>query len=281
MGNAAFFEIGITKYNQQGAVVLRDKLAVEEPLEIRLLLQATTDIEMKNVCLTMRTPGEDAELALGFLFAEKIIDGMDKVRHVLMEPAHPNTITVQLIPGLVPELKKMERNFYATSSCGVCGKPGIESLDMLAPIQRNRTNLKIVPEILYTLPQKLREQQNVFDFTGGLHAAALFDLDGNLLVLREDIGRHNAVDKLVGSCLKKYLLPLDNHILMLSGRASFELLQKAGAAGIKVVASVGAPSSLAVETAEQFGITLMGFLRTNGFNIYTHPENIAITYRKR
>lgn len=274
MANPAILEMVITKYNQEGCLVLQDKLAVEEPLEIRLLLQANAHPETKNISVTMRTPGRDEELALGFLFTEKIIDGIDQVLRVGMDPAQPNVVTVQLIRGLVPDLKKMERNFYTTSSCGVCGKASIEALNISAATQQDRSSLRIAPATIYALTQKLREAQNVFDCTGGLHAAALFDTEGNLLDLREDIGRHNAVDKLIGGCLINKLLPLHNHILMLSGRASFELLQKAGAAGIGLVASVGAPSSLAVKTAEQFGITLIGFLRTNGFNVYTHPETI-------
>jgi FdhD protein len=276
MANLAFLETGIIKYNQQAALALVDKLAVEEPLEIRLQLQSTSETEMKNVCVTMRTPGEDEELALGFLFAEKIIDRIDKVRHVLIEPTHPNTVTVQLVPGLVPELKKMQRNFYTTSSCGVCGKASIEALNISSGKRIVNTH-SMAAGILYGLGEKLQKEQKVFESTGGLHAAALFDVEGNLLVLREDVGRHNALDKLVGYFVSKDALPLDNTILVLSGRASFELIQKAGAAGIKWVAAIGAPSSLAVETAEQFGITLIGFLRTNGFNIYTHPENITVT----
>jgi FdhD protein len=274
MANLAFLEIGITKYNEQNALVLRDTLVVEEPLELRLQWHAAGKIEIRNISVTMRTPGNDKELSLGFLFTEKIINRIGQVQQVLVDPTSSNSVTVQLVSGIVPELKKMERNFYTSSSCGVCGKASIEALDIASGKKIVNAN-KIAADVLYSLGGKLREKQKVFEFTGGLHAAALFDVQGNLLVLREDVGRHNALDKLIGYFVLKDAVPVENAILLLSGRASFELIQKAGTAGIKWVAAIGAPSSLAVETAEQFGITLIGFLRSSGFNIYSHPESIA------
>jgi FdhD protein len=273
MNNPAFFETSITKFSNGRFVICQDKLAIEEPLEIRLQMQGSAGSEIRNVSVTMRTPGHENELALGFLFTEQIIARMEQVSDVAMDG---NIVTVQLVQGFVPELKKMERNFYTTSSCGVCGKASIEALNISIEKKVEHNKLIISAATLYSLNDKLRQEQEVFEFTGGLHAAAIFDMEGNLLAVREDVGRHNALDKLIGNWLLKNLLPLNNHILMLSGRASFELLQKAGAAGIKLVAAVGAPSSLAVQTAQEFGITLIGFLRYNGFNIYTHPENVTI-----
>jgi FdhD protein len=277
MSNIAFRETGITKINPAGSSALVDRLAVEEPLEIRLQIHSPEGVITKNVSVTMCTPGHEKELAAGFLFTEKIIAGIEQVQAIILPDDGSNTVTVQLFPGIAPDLKKMDRHFYTTSSCGVCGKASIEALGISSVQKPGDNNIKIGTEIFYTLNSKLRQAQPVFDFTGGLHAAALFDEKGNLLALQEDVGRHNALDKLIGYAVLNKLLPLDNHILMLSGRASFELLQKAGIAGIKFVAAVGAPSSLAVQTAQEFGITLIGFLRSNGFNIYSYPENIEVS----
>jgi FdhD protein len=277
MNIPAFFETSITKFSNSQWVVCQDKLAIEEPLEIRLQVQGPAGIEIKNISITMRTPGNDKELALGFLFTEQIIAGMQQVTNVFTNVGDENIVMVQLVPGFLPDVKKMERNFYTTSSCGVCGKASIEALNISSAKASAISSMKISADTLFSLGNKLRRAQEVFEFTGGLHAAAIFDLEGNLLLLREDVGRHNALDKLIGSFVLSGKLPLDKHILMLSGRASFELLQKAGAAGIKLVASVGAPSSLAVQTAKEFGITLIGFLRNNGFNVYNNPENVLFS----
>jgi FdhD protein len=274
MNSPAFFETSITKFSDGRSVICQDKLAIEEPLEIRLQIQGPAGSEIRNVSVTMRTPGHENELALGFLFTEQIIAGMQQVSNVVINEHDDNIVTVQLMPGFLPDLKKMERNFYTTSSCGVCGKASIEALNISSAKKSAINSMKILADTLCSLGSKLRQAQEVFEFTGGLHAAAIFDLEGNLLLLREDVGRHNALDKLIGSFVLSGKLLLDKHILMLSGRASFELLQKAGAAGIKLVAAVGAPSSLAVQTAQVFGITLIGFLRNNGFNIYNNPENV-------
>jgi len=233
----------------------QDVLAVEEPLQIRA--------NGRDLAITMRTPGNDGELAVGFLFSE----GMVKSRaDVLSIECGENTVDLKL--GVDVDVT---RNFYATSSCGVCGKASIESLraagcSMVAP--GARVNREVIPR----LPESLRASQSAFEHTGGLHGAALFDAQGSLETTREDVGRHNAVDKLIGAALLAGRLPLDGRILMLSGRASFELVQKAAMAGIPVVAAVGAPSSLAVETARRFGITLLGFVRDGRFNIYSGIE---------
>jgi FdhD protein len=231
----------------------QDLLAVEEPLQIR--------VNGRDLSITMRTPGHDGELAAGFLFTEGIL----KTRtDVLGIECGENNVSVALAEGVDAGVS---RNFYTTSSCGVCGKASIESLHaagcaMLPFVHIDR-------EVIHGLPEKLRATQSVFDHTGGLHGAALFDTSGNLEIVREDVGRHNAVDKLIGAAFLDGCLPLSGRILMLSGRASFELVQKAVTAGIPVVAAVGAPSSLAVQTAMRFGMTLLGFVRDGRFNIYS------------
>ena len=231
----------------------QDLLAVEEPLQIR--------VNGRDLSITMRTPGHDRELAAGFLFTEGILSARADV--VAMDSGE-NSVEFTLADGVDPGAA---RNFYTTSSCGVCGKASIDSLhaagcSMLGPARVNR-------EIIHGLPEKLRAAQSVFEHTGGLHGAALFDTEGNLECVREDVGRHNAVDKLIGAAFLDERLPLDGRILMLSGRASFELVQKAVMARIPIVAAVGAPSSLAVQTALRFGMTLVGFVRNGRFNIYS------------
>lgn len=260
---------------------LNDSLAVEEPLEIRLGVFEDEKQVHKSVSITMRTPGNDDELAVGFLFTEGILKNREDVVSVVNcgkslknKDLPSNTVRVNLQKDAAIDFDKLSRNFYTTSSCGVCGK---SSLDFLAINAAPFTNLKspqTTAEIIHQLPQKQRESQDIFEETGGLHAAALFDAQGNLLVLREDVGRHNAVDKLIGRCFLDGKIPLEDSILMLSGRASFELVQKALAARIPIIAAVGAPSSLAVEAAREFGITLCGFVRDNKFNVYSGAERI-------
>jgi FdhD protein len=246
-----------------------DELATEEPLEIRLVQEGRT----RTVAITMRTPGSDSELALGFLFAEGVIQGREDVRKA--DPTTPNVVEVELVEGLAePELAGLERHFFATSACGVCGKAGLESLEVriAGPLPPGP---EVSPELLARLPDRLREAQGLFATTGGLHAAALFDLEGNLLAVREDVGRHNALDKLIGWSLGEGLLPLSNHLVLVSGRSSYEILQKCLVAGVPIVAAVSAPSSLAVELAEKFGLTLIGFLRGDRFNIYSGAARVA------
>jgi FdhD protein len=252
-----------------------DFLAVEEPLEIRLGFGK----EHRAVSITMRTPSNDAELAAGFLFTEGILQSKDQIKsikHCGKFPNNQNTIRVDLAENVEIDFKRLERNFYTTSSCGVCGKTSLEALTVAGAKEISLTNLqKVSAEIIHALPEILRKNQTVFDETGGLHAAALFEFSGNLVDLKEDVGRHNAVDKLIGRQFLENNLPLADKILFLSGRASFELIQKAVMAQIPIVCAVGAPSSLAVEAAKEFNITLLGFVRDRRFNIYCGEERIS------
>jgi FdhD protein len=259
-----------------------DILSVEEPLEIRIAYGSKTARVQKNISVTMRTPGNDLELAVGFLFTEGIISSYDDVKavhHADMNCSSQkeNIVQVELAESFAPDLLKSERNFYTTSSCGVCGKSSIQSIRTVSPFcHLKKPFLTLSADVLYTLPQKLKDAQNGFAATGGIHASGLFTMEGNLVLSREDVGRHNALDKLVGVALTNDLLPLNRHILLLSGRASFELIQKAAMAGISIVAAIGAPSSLAVDLAEEFDLTLLGFLNENRFNIYSLSERILI-----
>jgi len=252
-----------------------DELATEEPLEIRLIQEG----RRRTVAVTMRTPGADAELALGFLFAEGVIRRREEVLRVqpCAEPgeACANIIEVELADGLPePELAGLERHFFATSSCGVCGKAGLEALT-LRVTEAIPPGPEISPGLIATLPDRLRESQGLFTVTGGLHAAALFDTEGELLAVREDVGRHNALDKLIGWALGEDLLPLNRFLVLVSGRSSYEILQKCLVAGVPVICAVSAPSSLAVELANRFGLTLIGFLRGDRFNVYSGAERVA------
>lgn len=249
--------------------ITTDTLAIEEPLEIRIGIGK----EHRAISITMRTPSNDAELAAGFLFTEGILQSYEQIKsikHCGKFPNNQNTIRVDLEENIEIDFKIIERNFYTTSSCGVCGKSSLEALNIAGakPILQN-DSLKISAEIIHNLPETLRKNQTVFAETGGLHAAALFDFSGNLVDLKEDVGRHNAVDKLIGKQFLDGNLPLSDKILFLSGRASFELVQKAVMAQIPVICAVGAPSSLAVEAAKRFNISLLGFVRERRFNIYS------------
>lgn len=274
----------ITRVKGPESISVEDFLAVEEPLEIRLIIPTENVVESKNLSVTMRTPGNDRELALGFLYTEGIITSAAQVSDIkhaskaAFLPPDPNIIEVHLAPGFKPDLAKLERNFYTTSSCGVCGKSSIEAVKTAIHHQPSLHGSTVNSSFICSLPEKLRAAQNVFKSTGGLHASALFDgKTGELLYLKEDVGRHNALDKLIGSLLLDGFTNQENTVLLLSGRASFELLQKAAVANIPVVAAIGAPSSLAVQQAEEFFITLIGFLKADSFNIYTHPHRIAST----
>lgn len=257
-----------------------DVVATEEPLEIRLTHGPLTNRQTQNVAVTMRTPGNDAELATGFLFTEGIIQNHEDIlaaQHAFIACAEnrENVIVVELQPHVVPNLGKADRNFYTTSSCGVCGKSSIGAIRTVSAYDGTHVeDIGIDVDILYQLPNTLRHHQEVFDTTGGLHASALFTLSGELLELREDVGRHNALDKLIGASLNSNWLPVTNKVLLLSGRISFELVQKAAMAGISIIAAIGAPSSLAVQLAQEFNITLVGFLRQQRFNIYTAAHRV-------
>ena len=252
-----------------------DVLAVEEPLEIRVAGTALS--------ITMRTPGHDFDLAAGFLVSEGVIsrgDQLGAIRYCAGATVDGqntyNILDVSLSPGVPKPDPSLERNFYMTSSCGLCGKASIDAVRTLSAYPVAHDHLTISPEFLVTLPERLRAGQDVFEKTGGLHAAALFDgITGELLVLREDVGRHNAVDKVIGWAVKEDRLPLRSTVLMVSGRASFELTQKASMAGIPMMAAVSAPSSLAIELASELGMTVVGFLRGDSMVVYSGEERIA------
>lgn len=275
-------KVQIQRFSDLDSDSREDLLAVEEPLEIRISFSYGNQVGMKSISVTMRTPGNDKDLALGFLFTEGIIDSFDQVKSVSYLKVDcsnnkENIVVVELNEGVEPNLGTADRNFYTTSSCGVCGKGSIQSIKTVNKFQG------MVPEIqsfgakvLFDLPEKLRSAQDNFEVSGGIHASGIFTSDGELMFLREDVGRHNALDKLIGHALQEGLLPLNRFVLLLSGRASFELIQKAAMAGISIVAAIGAPSSLALELAKEFNITLIGFLKNNRFNIYNQNENIHI-----
>ncbi len=249
---------------------LDDYLAGEEPLEIR--------ISGRPLTVTMRTPGQDEELAAGFLWTEGLIEAPSQIaamRAIPQVSGRDNIINVELA-GQTLAIEANQRNFFAASGCGICGKASIEAIRVRG-LARPDPDFKIKAELLCEFPVRLREQQRVFGQTGGLHAAALFNSGGELLVLREDIGRHNAVDKIIGWALKKGSLPLSDSVMMVSGRGGFEIVQKALTAGVPILASVSAPSSLAVELARQLGLTLVGFLRERRFVVYAHPERCVWT----
>ncbi|MBO9204747.1 MULTISPECIES: formate dehydrogenase accessory sulfurtransferase FdhD [Niastella] len=265
--------IKIKKINAGVQTEIEDELAVEEPLEIQLGWHQPTGYAQKNISVTMRTPGHDAELAAGFLFTEGIVQHIDQIQHILPQE---NSVLVALKPGIVPQLQQAERNFFTTSSCGVCGKTGIDAIKTVPVFTHQHEELVIPDKLFYGLQQTLQQKQVLFESTGGLHAAGLFNLNGECILLREDVGRHNAVDKVIGAALQNGQLPLSQFILLLSGRAGFELIQKAVMAGIQVIAAVGAPSSLAVQMATEHEITLIGFLRKDRFNVYTCANRIKV-----
>jgi FdhD protein len=257
-----------------------DRLAIEAPLEISLAYGAEENRTQRSVSITMRTPGQDFALALGFLFTEGMVRSLDQVREIrhldaFLPEMERNQVLIDLQPDVPIDLDRLERHFYTSSSCGVCGKSSIEAVRVSHDGQLLPAGPKVDAALIHELPGRLRQEQVVFDCTGGLHASALFSRHGEMLQLSEDVGRHNALDKLIGECVQQQLAPLTEHVLSLSGRISFELVQKAYLAGIPVVVAVGAPSSLAVELAEEVGMTLVGFARDGKFNIYTHPERIV------
>lgn len=264
-----------------------DVLAVEEPLEIRLGFPDSTH---RAISITMRTPGDDGELAAGFLFTEGIVQRPEQIKQIrhcglkigtrtgAIERAaalNSNTIRVDLNEGVDVDFKRLERHFYTTSSCGVCGKSSIDALHSTAQKLTDQEHPKLDSDLIRSLPEKLLLSQDVFAQTGGLHASALFSTGGRLEILREDVGRHNALDKVIGAKFLAGELPLADSILLVSGRASFELVQKALMAGIPILIAVGAPSSLAVELAEEFGMTVVGFVRGETYNVYAGKARIV------
>jgi FdhD protein len=248
-------------------------------MEIRLRFGSENHREERSLAVTMRTPGHDFELAAGFLFTEGVVSAPGDILNIrYCETVKPeekgNVVRAELAPALAVAWNKFQRNFYVSSSCGVCGKSSIEAAGrILLPLHDRKPLLS--GETLHTLPERLKKTQTAFTFTGGLHAAGVFNPDGALVLSREDVGRHNAFDKTVGHLFLNRQLPLAGRILLVSGRASFELVQKCIAAGAPVLAAVGAPTSLAIELAQEFGLTLVGFLRDRRFNLYTFPERVT------
>ncbi len=271
------YPVDIQRITKAELTTSKDLVVVEEPLEIRVGYGPAKQREQTTLTVTMRTPGDDEHLCLGFLFTEGIIEDQKDILSAEYCPAsdpgtEENIMRLELVPNLPFEPTRFTRNFYTSASCGVCGKASIEHVQQIC--RKPVGDFKVSKEILHQLPERLATSQTVFKHTGGLHASALFDLQGNLLLYKEDVGRHNALDKLAGNLL---LTSIDTSqtMLLLSGRVSFELVQKALRLGITFVAAVGAPSSLAVELAREYGITLVGFLKKDSFNIYTGFERIA------
>ncbi len=271
----------VNKIDGNSAKSVADQVAVEEPLEIRVGYKTPEGRTTSSVSITMRTPGFDAELAVGFLYSESIVRNANdimKVEHsgpVAPDTGNHNIVRVDLASNVEVDLGRLQRHFYTTSSCGVCGKSSLDALRVTGAQQLDSSHGSFSKATLIAMPDALRARQQTFDQTGGLHAAAAFDSQGEILVVHEDVGRHNAVDKVVGTLLARDLLPASELGLMVSGRASFELMQKTLIAGIPLLAAVSAPSSLAVQLANEFNVSLVGFLRGDTFNIYSGGERIS------
>jgi len=271
----------IVEVTQTERRVQDDFVAVEEPLEVRVVAESDGRRQKHSVAITMRTPGHDFELAAGFLLSEGVVSGGDSIWRIAhcqstdRPDSQGNIVEVELAPGSAFDPARASRNVYTTSSCGVCGRGSLELLWTARP-ERPGGRLELTAANLRGLPERLRDAQEAFGKTGGLHAAALCDADGDIELLREDVGRHNAVDKVVGNFLLDGRLPVAGRLLLVSGRASFELVQKAVMAGIPALAAVGAPSSLAISAAQEYGLTLVGFLDQRRFNIYSGRERLSI-----
>jgi FdhD protein len=273
----------ILRVHTEGSFADEDTLAGEEPLEIVLAFGETNHRRRQSISVTMRTPtGHDFELALGFLLTEGVINDYNDVISMrytaseLDESAQTNVVQVDLKPSVKFDAARLQRHFYTSSSCGVCGKTSLDMVQTASCFWLKKEIPRVKSAVLMCLPEKLRKAQSVFDATGAIHAAALFDTEGSLVALREDVGRHNALDKLIGWAMQNKRLPLSNSILLVSGRSSFELVQKALMAGIPILAAVGAPSSLAVQLAIENDMTVVGFLKNNRFNIYSSFERVEI-----
>jgi len=272
--------VDIHRFEGNESLARTDTVAVEEPLEIQLSSRTAAGSAARSISITMRTPGDDVDLALGFLLTEGIIHTADEVVSVAHqgEPSPDtglrNIVRVELRPDVNLDLPQLERHFYTTSSCGVCGKTSLEALHVAGQHSLAAHGQRFSPEVIMAMPDRVRDRQRVFDATGGLHAAAVFDPQGDIVVVREDVGRHNATDKAIGALLQAGSLPANTLGLLVSGRASFELMQKTLVAGIPLLAAVGAPSSLAVKTAREFDMTLIGFLRDGKFNIYAGADRV-------
>ena len=272
MSIAKIEHIVVKKVDENNVHSVLEALAIEDPLFFILTWSSPTGKMSRQISVTMRTPGNDDELAVGYLFNEGIIiDPASSIQSIEHIRTDSNKIEVVLKENILPNLKGADRRSFVSSSCGVCGKTEIDYIE--SPFNAAGKPMTISKDILFGLQDTLREKQSVFEETGGIHAAALFTPNGNLILVREDVGRHNALDKVIGNALLSGLCPLEQTILLLSGRASYELIQKASMAGIRIIASVGAPSSLAVSLAREMKITLIGFLRDGRFNIYTEFDN--------
>ncbi len=268
----------ILKFHLDSSRSRLDRVAVEEPLEIRLRWTQGEHQMEHSLSITMRTPGHDFPLAAGFLYTEGVINDthqLSTITHCLgtkKEEQQYNVVQVTLHDEATFDLAQLQRNFYTTSSCGVCGRSSIEAIEVCGVLELQSELPKLSPNWIHKLPAQLRDTQEVFDQTGGLHAAALFQANGELLTLHEDVGRHNAVDKLIGQYVLNHSLPLAGTVLLVSGRVSFDIVQKALRAGIPALAAIGAPSSLAIDLADRFGMTLIGFVRDERFNVYTGAQ---------
>ena len=275
------YAVDISKVVDGRRVEQHDEVAIEEPLEIRLAWSTPDGRATRSISITMRTPGNDHELAAGFLFSESIIRGRSDIATIetcgprAPDSGNHNVVRVELAADVDVDLGRLQRHFYTTSSCGVCGKTSLDALRVMGVESQSGNAVEFDRDILTGVPEKLRTAQETFERTGGLHAAAAFDTAGKLVVTREDVGRHNAVDKVIGALLLEDRLPASDLGLMVSGRASFELMQKALVAGMPLLAAVSAPSSLAVQLAQEFDLTLVGFLRGNDFNIYAGEQRIT------
>ena len=275
------YAVDISKVSSGQQASLQDSVAVEEPLEIRIAYSTPDGRATRSVSITMRTPGHDAELAAGFLYTESIIHNAADIASIepcgapAPDSGNHNVIRVELGADVDVDLGRLQRHFYTTSSCGVCGKTSLDALHAIGANVQSDNKTSFATATLIAIPDKLRSAQATFDKTGGLHAAAAFDTDGDLVEIMEDVGRHNAVDKIIGSLLLQDRLPASELGLMVSGRASFELMQKTLMGGMPLLAAISAPSSLAVQLANEFDITLAGFLRGSDFNIYAGDQRIT------
>jgi FdhD protein len=280
--NDGSFAIDINKIRNGRRSPCADSVAIEEPLEIRLGFRTPDGRASKSISITMRTPGNEEELAAGFLFTEAIIESADNIASIeacgppAPDSGNHNVIRVELQSDVEVDLGRLQRHFYTSSSCGVCGKASLDALHVGGQARFAGAATQFPEAILTAMPQRLREVQTTFDQTGGLHAAAAFNNEGEILATMEDVGRHNAVDKVIGRLLLDGKLPAATLGMMVSGRASFELMQKTLVAGIPLLAAVSAPSSLAVQLAREFNMTLIGFLRGETFNIYSGEERLCL-----
>lgn len=269
--------LSIVKFMEGEREIFFDDIAVEEPLEIQIQYFIKDKIVSQPLSVTLRTPGHDDDLVLGFLLSEKIIHKACEVEYLRAHPLNSSKITVQLKKGVDIDFEKLQRHFYTTSSCGVCGKASIEAIKVNTDVGLNDNTpeeISISAELIYKLPYLLLDYQEKFCKTGGMHASAVFNLDGECLLIREDVGRHNALDKLIGALSLAPDLSAQKLILVLSGRVSFELIQKASIVGFQIIIAIGAPSSLAIDLAQEFFMTLVGFTKSNRFNIYAGERRI-------